>query len=264
MGIQSLQSLIALAERQVAINQGKDSFTPSVGLGSDGVNNGVATANLLTGVITRSMKQQVGMMPKEPTKDDAYPAETMQEVYGKGLPDYYISFGLLWLVCYKHLGLKNQEQIELGEMNYKFFSIYKAIPDAFIEMRNIAKHGVFHLTWAGIALQRALANGFLKGVIKEITGINNEALKYTEEYKEALEDPDLSEQDKSFLTKNYNTNMDTLRLKASKLEYQIHTVVSRDTRINQCVMVPPITERVFNEATGWVDTVPVKVKASIF
>ena len=94
MGIQSLQSLIALAEMQVTINQGKDSFTTSVGLGSDGVNNGVATANLLTGVITRSMKQQVGMMPKEPTQADAYPAETMQEVYGKGLPDYYISFGL--------------------------------------------------------------------------------------------------------------------------------------------------------------------------
>lgn len=87
MGIQSLQSLIALAEMQMAIMDGKSFFTTTVGLGSDGVNNGVASANILTGVISREMKQQVGMLAKGQVK-------TMQEAFLRGLPDYYISFGI--------------------------------------------------------------------------------------------------------------------------------------------------------------------------
>jgi hypothetical protein len=231
MGIQSLQSLIALAEMQVAINKGETSFTTSIGLGSDGVNNGVATANLLTGVITREMQKQVGMLPTEaPSKADTS-VSTMQEVYAKGMPDYYISFGQV--MGYYLNKIRSEEvdtDFEWREALQTLFPTYKAIQIANIEMRKIAKVWSIPFNYgAGIAsLQRALANGFMSGVIKQITSINNQALEYKKEYENAITEVD-TEQEKAQLTTTYNLNIKALSSQAESLEFLLNKVLRRDT-----------------------------------
>lgn len=227
MGIQSLQSLIALAEMQVAINKGETSFTTSIGLGSDGVNNGVATANLLTGVITRGMQKQVGMLPTEADTS----VSTMQEVYAKGMPDYYISFGQV--MGYYLNKIRSEEvdtDFEWREALQALFPTYKAIQIANIEMRKIAKVWSIPFNYgAGIvSLQRALSNGFMGGVIKQITSINNQALEYKKEYETVITEVD-TEQEKAQLTTTYNLNIKALSSQAESLEFLLNKVLRRDT-----------------------------------
>jgi len=219
MGIQSLQSLIALAEIQIAIDSGQTSFTTTIGLGSDGVNNGVATANILTGVITREMKQQVGMLPKIPTKNDPTPFADMQEVYAHGKPDYYISFGA---VMGRFLGLLRDTDTEKNKIwrdsVQALFPLYKAIQEASLEMRKIAKTWSIPFNYGAgkKSLQRALARGFMSGIYSDINGIANEAL----DLEAALNDKEI--------TKDiYDVDMAALRLKANTLQDNINNILRR-------------------------------------
>ena len=222
MGVQSLQSLIALAEMQVAINDGKSSFTTSVGLGSDGVNNGVATANILTGVISREMKQQVGMLPKKAVKGvDDNPVDTMQKMYAKGAPDYYISFGAAMGKALAALRIKKSttaNNTKWHDALQDLFPVYKAIAIASIEMRKVSKTWSIPFNYGAgkKSLQRALGRGFLDGIYKEMTGISNKAL----EAKANLKSGKITEEGYALITED-------LKSKANTLETRINTVLQR-------------------------------------
>lgn len=87
MGVQSLYALISLAEHQQALQNKDQVFTTYVGLGSDGVNNGVAIANILGGVASENMRLQVGLIPKNQQHIANY-----FDTKAKGIPDYYVEF----------------------------------------------------------------------------------------------------------------------------------------------------------------------------
>ena len=214
MGIQSLQSLIALAEMQIAVLDGKSSFTTTVGLGSDGVNNGVASANILTGVISRDMKQQVGMLAKGQVK-------TMQEAFLRGLPDYYISFGIAMGKALKAVRERKSTTVNNTKWHdalQELFPVYKAIEIASLEMRKVAKTWSIPFNYGAgkKSLQRALGRGFLDGIYKEMTSISNKALEAKANLKSGK------------ITKEaYTLIQEDLKLKANTLELRINTILQR-------------------------------------
>lgn len=88
MGVQSLYALITLAEHYNAVTNKDTEFTTYIGLGSDGVNNGVAIANVLTGLANPNMRMQVGLIPVSKDQD----LKTYFDTKEQGIPDYYVEF----------------------------------------------------------------------------------------------------------------------------------------------------------------------------
>ena len=165
MGVQSLMSLIHLAEMAQA-EGGK--FTSTVGLGSDGVNNGVAIANLQTGVITPEMRTQTGIILL--MTDQAY--ENMQDVYRDGVTDYYVSFGA-----------EIQKQWE-GVKTTLHPNTVKALEVLFVSfnpdnMRKIAKAWSVPFNYsAGFPrLKEILTQTFLDGIYDQMVKIADEAIQ---------------------------------------------------------------------------------------
>ena len=189
MGVQSLQSLIHLAEMVMSTEQGTE-FTTTVGLGSDGVNNGVAIANTQTGVISPEMRVQTGLIPI--MEDQPY--ESMQDVYADGIPDYYVSFGLAIQNQWQHLKVGvtkigkmfgNQPWVKALEATFTTFT-----PD---NMRKIAKAWSVPFNYsAGFPrLKNILAETYLDGVYDQLTSIADKAIAAqesgnTQEYQVAV------------------------------------------------------------------------------
>jgi len=181
MGIQSLQSLIALTELDMAVRNGDESFTSTVGLGSDGVNNGVASANLLTGVISEKMRLQTGIIPVMENQD----IQNMQDVYRTGETDYYVDFGnamkaalVRWLQKTDYRGKANQDKKWVNAV-IQLFPTFDPSNNEALAMRKIAKTWSVPLNYSAgkKALQRALANGFMEGIYKQMSSIANNANK---------------------------------------------------------------------------------------
>lgn len=189
MGVQSLQSLIHLAEMQMSVEQGTE-FTTTVGLGSDGVNNGVAIANTQTGVISPEMRVQTGLIPMMVDQ----PYESMQDVYADGVPDYYVSFGLEILRQWQTLKesvtkygkvFGTQPWVQSLEATFTTFT-----PD---NMRKIAKAWSVPFNYsAGFPrLKSILAQTYLDGVYAQFVAIADQAItaqeaKNTTEYQAAV------------------------------------------------------------------------------
>lgn len=189
MGVQSLQSLIHLAEMQMSVEQGTE-FTTTVGLGSDGVNNGVAIANTQTGVISPEMRVQTGLIPMMVDQ----PYESMQDVYADGVPDYYVSFGLEIQNQWRNLKesvtkygrvFGTQPWVQSLEATFTTFT-----PD---NMRKIAKAWSVPFNYsAGFPrLKSILAQTYLDGVYAQFVAIADQAItaqeaKNTTEYQAAL------------------------------------------------------------------------------
>lgn len=88
MGYQSLHALTSMAQLYTAIQEGKTSYTTSVGIGSDGINNGVAIANLQAGTASVSMRLQTGIIPRTRKQE----LKSYQDTKRAGVPDYYTEF----------------------------------------------------------------------------------------------------------------------------------------------------------------------------
>lgn len=179
MGIQSLQSLIALAELQQAVSKGDTQFTSTIGLGSDGVNNGVASANLQTGVISPKMRLQTGIIPVMENQN----IQNMQDVYRTGETDYYVDFGeamkaslLKWLSSTDGEGKVNGNKPWVKAV-VALFPAFDPSNNEALAMRKIAKTWSvpFNYSAGRASLQRALANGFIDGIYKQMSGIANSA-----------------------------------------------------------------------------------------
>lgn len=88
MGVQSLYALINLAEHHNSFLANQKEFTTYIGIGSDGVNNGVAIANILSGVASENMRLQVGLIPRKQQQE----LKNFFDTKKVGIPDYYVEF----------------------------------------------------------------------------------------------------------------------------------------------------------------------------
>lgn len=91
MGAASLLSLTELARFAQAQRDGKE-FMSSIGIESDGVTNGPAIANTLSGTLTKALAMQFGLVPKE----EGGALQVIKNYYDikkNGSPDYYETFG---------------------------------------------------------------------------------------------------------------------------------------------------------------------------
>lgn len=224
MGAQSLQSLIALAELSIA--QPSGTFTTSIGFGSDGVNHGVSAANMLTGVISKDMRKQTGIFPIAKKGEDQI--DNMQEVYRRGVTDYYVDFG-------KVMAAKLRDLIPtfVGKLNTDFvegmqalFPKFEALDESgvlknLLAMRKMAKIWAipFNYSAGKAALQRALARGFLAGIYGEMNKLANEALDIIDaKKKEGLTAEQLAALD---------VKLDTVKLKTKTLEEKLNKVLGK-------------------------------------
>lgn len=225
MGAQSLQSLIALAELDIAQANGT-TFTTTIGFGSDGVNHGVSAANMLTGVISKDMRQQTGIFPIAEKGEDQI--DNMQEVYRRGVTDYYVDFG-------KVMAAKLRDLIPtfVGKLNTDFvegmqalFPKFEALDETgvlknLLAMRKMAKIWAipFNYSAGKAALQRALARGFLAGIYGEMNKLANEALDIIDaKKKEGLTAEQLAALD---------VKLDTVKLKTKTLEEKLNKVLGK-------------------------------------
>lgn len=179
MGVQSLQSLIALTEYINALDRGDKTFSSTMGLGSDGVNNGVASANLQTGVISDKMRLQTGIIPVMENQD----IQNMQDVYRTGETDYYVDFGeamksslLAWLASTDDKGKINGDKPWVKSV-MALFPTFDPSNNEALAMRKIAKTWSvpFNYSAGKASLQLALANGFIDGIYKQMSSIANDA-----------------------------------------------------------------------------------------
>lgn len=225
MGAQSLQSLIALAELDIAQANGT-TFTTTIGFGSDGVNHGVSAANMLTGVISKDMRQQTGIFPIAEKGEDQI--DNMQEVYRRKITDYYVDFG-------KVMAAKLRDLIPtfVGKLNTDFvegmqalFPKFEALDDTgelknLLAMRKMAKIWAipFNYSAGKAALQRALARGFLAGIYGNMNKLANEALDIID----AGRKEGVTEEEKVAL----RLKLETVKLKTKTLEDNLNKVLRK-------------------------------------
>ena len=90
MDARSLRALVELTKFQNALENNTD-FTTSLGLGSDGVNNGSAIGYLQNGVKDTMFQLRVGLMPKDKQYNSYY--DTRADA---SIGDYYEAFGTIF------------------------------------------------------------------------------------------------------------------------------------------------------------------------
>lgn len=199
MGVQSLQSLIFLAELGIAA-QKDGMLTTTVSYGSDGINNGVSNANMLLGTASETMRTQTGIISKNST------ANNIQDVYAQGISDYYVDFGsymrkFLELYINKafekisEIGNKGKRTNKTNKVNalLDLFTTFQVEVEDALGMRKISKVWSIPFNYGAgkVALQRALANGFMKGIYDEMERINNSIIgkpRNSLEYATAIQD----------------------------------------------------------------------------
>lgn len=108
LGFQSLHALTTMAQLFKAVENGDSVFVTSVGVGSDGINNGVAIANLQAGTASNDMLLQTGIIPKTKNQE----IKNYQDTKVQGVPDYYTSFA-------KQMVVKLNDIIKLNELEIK-------------------------------------------------------------------------------------------------------------------------------------------------
>ena len=183
MGIQSLQSLIAIAEYFKAIKDGKTNIEINTPFSSDGVNDGVASANILMGTATPELLQQVGMFLRQET---GVQTESMQDNYMKGIEDYYVSFGNKIREALANLANEKIDK-EWAKATLALFTKLQLSKDDMKAIRKIAKTWSvpFNYSAGKAALQRALARDFLENIYDQFESIGGEALDNRKAYAEA-------------------------------------------------------------------------------
>ncbi|WP_288981986.1 hypothetical protein [uncultured Flavobacterium sp.] len=183
MGIQSLQSLIAIAEYFKAIKEGKTNIEINTPFSSDGVNDGVASANILMGTATPELLQQVGMFLRQET---GVQTESMQDNYMKGIEDYYVSFGNKIREALANLANEKIDK-EWAKATLALFTKLQLSKDDMKAIRKIAKTWSvpFNYSAGKAALQRALARDFLENIYDQFESIGGEALDNRKAYAEA-------------------------------------------------------------------------------
>ena len=183
MGIQSLQSLIAIAEYFKAIKEGKTNIEINTPFSSDGVNDGVASANILMGTATPELLQQVGMFLRQET---GVQTESMQDNYMKGIEDYYVSFGNKIRETLANLANEKIDK-EWAKATLALFTKLQLSKDDMKAIRKIAKTWSvpFNYSAGKAALQRALARDFLENIYDQFESIGGEALDNRKAYAEA-------------------------------------------------------------------------------
>lgn len=86
----SLRALIEYTKFATAKANGETTITTSMGLGSDGVNNGIALANVILGTANQSFLNQVGMYTKNSSFNNYFQSRTDSTV-----KDYYENFATI-------------------------------------------------------------------------------------------------------------------------------------------------------------------------
>ena len=184
LGVQSLQSLIALAELEIAKQDMSKPFITNVGLSSDGVNHGVATANVLLNSANDTMLQQVGLF----TDDTA----NMQEAYANGVEDYYVTFG-------RAIKAKLLVLIENGDIGtvvdnavIQLFTMLSLTEENIADLRKLAKNWTVPFNYAAgeAGLKAALGRAFIANIYSQMNTIANAALDLKakdKNYKSSLE-----------------------------------------------------------------------------
>ena len=86
MGIQSFRALVELTNMMSAIENGIE-LTTSIGLGSDGINNGIALGGIYNGVANIRTMLQTGFIPKD-SKFKNY----LETRLDRSIGDYYEAF----------------------------------------------------------------------------------------------------------------------------------------------------------------------------
>ena len=224
MGAQSLQSLIALAELDIA--QPSGTFTTTIGFGSDGVNHGVSAANMLTGVISKDMRQQTGIFPI--AEKGQVQLSNMQEVYKRKITDYYVDFGKVMSRKLRDLvgTLRGKLNTDFVQGMTALFPKFEVLDDTgelrdLLAMRKIAKIWAipFNYSAGKAALRRALARGFLAGIYGNMNKLANEALDIID----AGRKEGVTEEEKAAL----RLKLKTVKLKTDTLQDNLNKVLSK-------------------------------------
>lgn len=162
MGIQSLQSLIALAELRQAAQSNSKEFTTTIGFSSDGINNGVIIANVLTGVISNVMAEQGGLFLQGSSATDA------QQAGLNGVEDYYVTFGNALRDAWNSLS-DNSKEVQAIKA-YLDLSNFKAL-------RKTAKTWIVPFNYGASykTLQANLAYAFIDTLYEQLVSIHNES-----------------------------------------------------------------------------------------
>lgn len=226
MGAQSLQSLIALAELSIAQDSKEQIFTTTIGFGSDGVNHGVSAANMLTGVISKDMRQQTGIFPI--AEKGQVQISNMQEVYKRKITDYYVDFGKVMSAKLRDLvgTLRGKLNTDFVQGMTALFPKFEVLDDTgelrdLLAMRKIAKIWAipFNYSAGKAALQRALARGFLAGIYGNMNKLANEALDIID----AGRREGVTEEEKATL----RLKLETVKLKTKTLEDNLNKVLRK-------------------------------------
>lgn len=162
MGIQSLQSLIALAELRQADRSNSKEFTTTIGFSSDGINNGVIIANVLTGVISNVMAEQGGLFLQGSSATDA------QQAGLNGVEDYYVTFGNALRDAWNNQS-GNSKEVQAIQA-YLDLSNFKAL-------RKTAKTWIVPFNYGASykTLQANLAYAFIDTLYEQLVSIHNES-----------------------------------------------------------------------------------------
>ena len=162
MGIQSLQSLVALAELRQADRSNSKEFTTTIGFSSDGINNGVIIANVLTGVISNVMAEQGGLFLQGSSATDA------QQAGLDGVEDYYVTFGNALRDAWNNQS-GNSKEVQAIQA-YLDLSNFKAL-------RKTAKTWIVPFNYGASykTLQANLAYAFIDTLYEQLVSIHNES-----------------------------------------------------------------------------------------
>lgn len=163
MGVQSVHSLIELAGyAQAVLNE--TPFTTSVGLGSDGVTNGVAIASVLTGTLSSDSALQFGLISHANSES----MKNYMDTKRNGVADYYQSLGAV--LQSKWVELSSQYSPKVSEsLNYLINSL---------ENRKLSKAWAIPFNYnAGFArLKETLADAAIKTIYGKFTKISTAAI----------------------------------------------------------------------------------------
>ena len=166
MGIQSFRALVELANMMTAIESDKD-LTTAIGLGSDGINNGIALGGIYNGVANTKTLLQTGFIPKSSKFTDYFSTRL-----DKSVGDYY--------EAYAEVLSKVMSELK-DSLDPELISAIEAIQPAFDTIKNpkparkFAKSIVIPFGYsAGIGrLVQVAQETFISDIQKQLTTLAN-------------------------------------------------------------------------------------------
>lgn len=183
-GAESLKALVEYTKLTLAFENGSE-LTTSIGLQSDGVNNGIALANVLLGTASNKFLAQVGMFVKGSKYSNFFDTRT-----DKSLQDYYEGFGTALEGVFKSEWNKGKNELnEDGSMTTQ--AVLLSLNTSFFKRANMKALLIPFGYSAGMKRIKSLAYGqFLqdvKGTFKQLAKKDFTDPKVQAELKELKE-----------------------------------------------------------------------------